>query len=96
MKIDKNINYVILDLRLFPPSYLKDDEDHFKMDIVSGMMTIDKEELKSDNIDSLITSKLLSIRGKNHIILMTSSTDNFFDFEKNYYSDIRAELMKKK
>ena len=96
MKIDKNINYVILDLRLFPPSYFKDDEDHFKMGIVSGMMTIDKEELKSDNIDSLITSKLISIRGKNHIILMTSSTDNFFDFEQNYYSDIRSELMKKK
>ena len=96
MKLEKNINYVILDLRLFSPSYFKEEDDYFKMGILSGMMAIDKEELKSDNIDSLITSKLHSVRGKNHIILMTSSTDKFFDFEQKYYSDIRSELMKKK
>ena len=96
MKIEKNLNYIILDLRLFPPSYFQEDDDFFKMGFVSGMVTIDKEELKLDNIDTLLSSKLLSIRGKNHIVLMTSTTDYFFDFEKKYYSDVRSEIMKKK
>ena len=97
MKIEKkNLNYVIIDLRLFTPSYFNDDDDFFKMGFVSGMMTIDKEELKSDNIDKLLSSRLLSIRGNNHIILMTSKTDYFDDFEQKYYSDSRSEIMKKK
>ena len=96
MKIKKKMNYIILDLRLFPPNYFKEDDDYFKMGFVSGMMTIDKEELKLDNIDSLLSSRLLSIRGTSHIILMTSKTDYFYDFEQKYYSDDRSELMKKK
>ena len=96
MKLEKNINYIILDLRLFPPSYFKEDDDYFKMGFVSGMLAIDKKELKLDNIDTLLSSRLLSLRGKNHIILMTSTTDHFFDFEQKYYSDSRSEIMKKK
>ena len=96
MKIEKNINYIILDLRLFTPSYFNDSDDYFKMGFVSGMMAIDKEELKLDNVDTLLSSRLFSIRGKNHIILMTSKTDYFSDFEQKYYSDSRSELMKKK
>ena len=96
MKIEKNLNYTILDLRLFTPSFFKEDDDYFKMGFVSGMMAIEKEELKLDNIDSLLSSRLDSIRGKNHIILMTSKTDYFSDFEQKYYSDSRSELMKKK
>ena len=96
MKIEKKMNYIILDLRLFPPNYFKEDDDYFKMGFVSGMMTIDKEELKLDNIDSLLSSRLLSIRGTSHIILMTSKTDYFSDFEQKYYSDDRSDIMKKK
>ena len=96
MKLEKNINYIIIDLRLFHPSYFKEDDDYFKMGFVSGMLTIDKEELKLEKVDTLLSSRLLSLRGKNHIILMTSTTDYFFDFEKKYYSDIRSEIMKKK
>ena len=96
MKIEKNFNYVILDLRLFPQNYFTDEDDYFKMGVISGMMSIENEELKSDNIDKLLSSRLLSLRGKNHIVLMTSKTDYFFDFEKKFYSDETSALMKKK
>jgi len=96
MKIEKNFNYVILDLRLFPQNYFTDEDDYFKMGVISGMMSIEKEELKSDNIDKLLSSRLLSLRGKNHIVLMTSKTDYFFEFEKKFYSDETSALMKKK
>ena len=96
MNIEKNFNYVILDLRLFPQNYFTDEDDFFKMGVISGMMSIEKEELKSDNIDKLLSSRLLSLRGKNHIVLMTSKTDYFFDFEKKFYSDETSALMKKK
>ena len=85
-----------MDLRLFPPNYFTDEDDFFKMGVISGMMSIEKEELKSDNIDKLLSSRLLSLRGKNHIVLMTWKTDYFFDFEKKFYSDETSALMKKK
>ena len=96
MNVEKNFNYVILDLRLFPHNYFPEEDDYFKMGVISGMMSIEKEELKSDNIDKLLSSRLLSLRGKNHIVLMTSKTDYFFEFEKKFYSDETSSLMKKK
>ena len=96
MNIEKNLNFIIIDLRLFPPNYFKDDDDYFKMGFISGMMAIEKEELKSDDIDKLLTSRLLSTRGKNHIVLMTSRTDYFHDFDQKFYSDDTSDLIKKK
>ena len=96
MKIEKKLNYIILDLRLFLPSYFKEDDDYFKMGFISGMMTIDKDELKLENIDTLLSSRLWLKKGESHIILMTSSTDYFSDFEQKYYSDNRSEVTKKK
>ncbi len=96
MKLEKHLNYIIIDLRLFTPSFFKEEDDFFKMGFISGMMTIDKEELKSDSIDKILSSRLLPTRGNNHIILMTSKTDYFYDFEQKYYSNQRSEIMQKK
>ena len=96
LKIEKNLNYIILDLRLYEPSHFKDEEDFLKMGIISGTVQINKEELLSGDIDKLLSSRLLSIRGDNHIILMTSRTDHFNEFEERFYSDKISEAKRKK
>ena len=96
MKIDKKLNFVIIDLRLFNPYYCNNEDEYLKMGVLSENMIIDKEELKSDNIDKLLSSHLLSIRGKRHIILMTSKTYYFSSYEKKFYSIKTSNLMKKK
>ena len=96
MHLTKDLSYVILDLRIFPPSYFKNEDDYFKMGFVSGMMALDKEELESNDIDKVLASHLLQIRGKNHIILMTSKTDYFDEFEQKFYSDRTSEKERKK
>ena len=50
-------------------------------------MAIDKDELYSDDLDKILSSSLLQIRGRKHIVLMSSKTDYFEEFEKKFYSD---------
>ena len=85
--IKKNIIYIILDLRIFEPSQFKSPEDFFKMGIISGTFEINKEELLSGDLDKLLSNRLLSIRGDHHLILMTSRTDYFGEYEEKFYSE---------
>ena len=96
LKREKNMNYIILDLRLYEPSQFKKEDDFFKMGIISGAFEINKEDLLSGDIDKLLSNRLLSIRGEHHIILMTSRTDYFGEFEEKYYSDKMTEEEKAK
>ena len=96
LKIEKNINYIILDLRLYEPTQFKNEEEFFKMGIISGTFEINKEDLLSGDIDKLLSNRLLPIRGEHHIILMTSRTDYFAEFEEKYYSDKMTEEEKSK
>ena len=96
MNINKNLNYILLDLRIFPPSYFKDEDDFFKLGFISGMMALDKEDLESNDIDKILSSNLLETRGKNHIVLMTSKTDYFNEFEEKFYSDNTSSIERKK
>ena len=66
------------------------------MGIISGAFEINKEELLSGDIDKLLSNRLLSIRGQSHIILMTSRTDYFNEFEERFYSDNTTELERTK
>jgi len=96
MKIDKNLNFIIIDIRLLNPYNFKKEDEYFKMGLLSKTMVIDKEELKSDNIDKLLSSHLLSIKGKRHIVLMTSKTYYFSNFEEQFYYNNTPKIMKKK
>ena len=96
LNIQKNLNYIIIDLRLYPPQEFKSAEDYFKMGIISGVFEINKEELLSGDIDKLLSNRLLSIRGQSHIILMTSKTNYFNEFEERFYSDNTTEFERTK
>ncbi len=96
MNVNKSFNYILLDLRVFPPSLFKNEDDYFELGFVSGMMAIDKEELESEDLDKMLSSHLLSIRGINHIVLMTSKTDYFNEFEEKFYSTNNVDQIKRR
>ena len=96
LKIEKKFNYIILDLRLYDPSKFENEDEFFKMGVISGSFEINKEDLLSGDIDKLISNTLLSIRGDHHIILMTTRTDYFKQLEEKFYADKISEEEKTK
>ena len=96
LKIEKKFNYIILDLRLYDPSKFENEDEFFKMGVISGSFEINKEDLLSGDIDKLISNTLLSIRGDHHIILMTTRTDYFKELEEKFYADKISEEEKTK
>ena len=50
LKIEKKFNYIILDLRLYDPSKFENEDEFFKMGVISGSFEINKEDLLSGDI----------------------------------------------
>ena len=82
MKIEKNMNSLLFDLRI-----KQFNEIENKTGSLPGKINITQEELKSLDFDKMITERYLNERGNYHFIFLTSETDNFSEFEKNYYKD---------
>ena len=94
MKIEKKMRYILLDLRIL--NYGEQDDDIEKTGFLPNMINVDQEELKSEEFNKIITDRFLGERGLYHFIFLTSSTENFTDFERKYYKDNISELDKKK
>ena len=82
MKIEKDMNSLLFDLRI-----KQFNEIDNKTGSLPGKINITQEELKSLDFDKMITERYLNERGNYHFIFLTSETDNFSEFEKNYYKD---------
>ena len=93
MKIEKNMNYILLDLRIL--KYGKDNEN-IKTGFLPKMINVDQEELKSEDFNQIIVDRFESERGFYHFIFLTSSTDFYTNFEDSYYIDNTSEVDKKK
>ena len=91
MKIEKNIKYILLDLRILQYGGNKEDDDFDKTGFLPNMINVDQEELKSQDFCQVITDRFVPERGIYHFIFLTSSTDTFSEFEKNYYFDNTTE-----
>ena len=94
MKIEKKMRYILLDLRIL--NYGEQDDDIEKTGFLPNMINVDQEELKSEEFNKIITDRFLGERGLYHFIFLTSSTENFTEFENKYYTDNLSELDKKK
>ena len=94
MKIEKSMQYILLDLRIL--QYDEKDNDTEKTGFLPKMINVDQDELKSEDFSKIITDRFLVERGSYHFIFLTTSTDTFSDFESNYYTDNLSELDKKK
>ena len=91
MKIEKNIKYILLDLRILQYGGNLEDDDLDKTGFLPNMINVDQEELKSQEFSQVITDRFVPERGIYHFIFLTSSTDTFSEFENNYYYDNTSE-----
>ena len=92
--IEKNMQYILLDLRILEYSQEEDDTD--KTGFLPSMISVSQDELKSDDFSSIMTDRFKSSRGNYHFIFLTSSTDIFMDFESKYYIDNISEEDRRK
>ena len=91
MKIEKNIKYILLDLRILQYGGNQKDDDLDKTGFLPNMINVDQEELKSQEFSQVITDRFVPERGIYHFIFLTSSTDTFSEFENNFYFDNTTE-----
>ena len=94
MKIQKNMKYILLDLRIF--QYDKDQNDKEKTGFLPMMINESQEVLKSEDFSNIMTNRFITERGNYHFIFLTSTTDTFANFENNYYMDNVSEEDKRK
>ena len=87
--IEKNMQYILLDLRIL--EYSQEEDDTEKTGFLPSMISVLQDELKSEDFSSIMTDRFMSSRGLYHFIFLTSSTDTFTDFESNYYIDNISE-----
>ena len=83
MKIKKNINYILFDLRILEYGTFEDENE--KTGFLPKMIMIEQNELKSDDFVDKITKRFLDDKGNYHFIFMTSKTNYFTIFEDHYY-----------
>ena len=88
------MQHILLDLRIL--KYDEEDDDTEKTGFLTMMINVDQDELKSEEFSKIITNRFLVERGNYHFIFLTSSTDTFSHFERDYYTDNLSELDKKK
>ena len=94
MKIQKNMKYILLDLRIL--QYAEGDDDTDKTGFLPMMINVSQEELKSESFSNIMTNRFITERGNYHFIFLTSTTDTFANFENNYYMDNISEEDRKK
>ena len=83
-ELKKNIKYIIFDIRIF------EDDNNWKVsDTFPGYLPctlrITNEELRKPNFSSNLINKYKTEKDNYHFIILTSETDNFQKFEKQFY-----------
>ena len=87
MKIEKEFNYILIDLRMMENKEDKTEVDSFLTKIIG----LNQEELKSEEINEILANKFIDQRGKCHFIFLTSTTDTFSKFESDFYKNNISE-----
>lgn len=83
MKIEKEIKYVLLDLRILEYGTFENMKE--KTGFLPNMIMVEQKELKSDNFHEKINERFITDKGQFHFVFLTSKTDYFREFENNYY-----------
>ena len=87
MKIEKELNYILVDLRIIENKEAIMEQDGFWTKVIE----VNQEELKSEEINEILAEKYMDQRGKCHFIFLTSTTDAFSKFESDFYKDNISE-----
>jgi len=83
--IEKNMQYILLDLRIL--QYDENDDDSDKTGFLPSMINVSQEELKSEEFSNIMTDRFMPERGNYHFIFLTTSTDTFTEFESDLYME---------
>ena len=86
MNIKKDLNYIVLDLRL-----LEFEGQEEKTAFLPKVIKIEQKTLKSKYFTDSMIQRFNDDKGKSHLIFMTSKTDFFNEFEENFYIDSSPE-----
>ena len=87
MKIEKDLNYILVDLRMIENKEDKMQRDDFWTKVIE----VNQDELKSEEINEILAEKYIDQRGKCHFIFLTSTTDAFSKFEADFYKNNISE-----
>ena len=85
MKIKKNMKFFLLDIRIL--QYNDDEDESDKTGYLPKMVNVPQDELKSEDFSNTIMNRYISERGNFHFIFLTTSTDNFSEFETKLYEE---------
>ena len=80
MKIKKDLNYILLDLRI-----LEFEDQEEKTGFLPKVIRIEQKLLKSKYFTDTMIQRFNDEKGKYHFIFLTSKTDFFNEFEENFY-----------
>ena len=86
MKIKRDLNYILLDLRIF-----ENEEQEEKEGFLPKIIRIDQKTLKNKYFTDSMIQRFNDDKGKSHLIFMTSKTDFFNEFEDNFYIESSQE-----
>ena len=85
LKVEKKMKFFLLDLRILEYGLNKEENESDKTGYLPLMINVAQEELKSEEIDSIIAKRYINERGIYHFIFLTTSTDAFLNFEEKFY-----------
>lgn len=83
MKIEKEIKYVLLDLRILEYGTFENMKE--KTGFLPNMIMVEQKELKRHDFHEKINERFINDKGQFHFVFLTSKTDYFREFENNYY-----------
>ena len=91
--LTNKLNYIIIDLRIL--EFGTFEEENEKTGFLPQMIMLEQKELKDENLAENLTERFKKDKGLYHIILLTSKTNYFNDFEDDYYKEIEHNNLNK-
>ena len=91
--LTNKLNYIIIDLRILEFGTFEDENE--KTGFLPQMIMLEQKELKDENLAENLTERFKKDKGLYHIILLTSKTNYFNDFEDDYYKEIEHNNLNK-
>ena len=89
MKIEKEINYIILDLRISEKGLFVTSNE--KSGFLPQMTMIDHKDLNNNDLVNAIDNRFKDLKNKYHFIFMISKADSINEYEKDPFFDFKDD-----
>ena len=89
MKVVKNINYILLDLRILRHGSFETSDE--RTGFLPMMIMVEQEELRSNDFADTMVERFMKDKGNYHFVFLTNRTDYFKRYEDTYYVEPEQE-----